>query len=267
MVLTLVLDSISDLPPDVQKEYKKGEGDDAKFYLDTLAAEGLSVDNAQDYKDQLAKATTKHESATKKLEAFNDLDPVKCRSALKKVEEMKTWSPEDQVAEKLKANELALEEKYSTDLGDKDKTIAGLMDQVKGHTIDAVAMASISEHKGNMKLLMPLIRQNTTVEQDEDGKWVARVTKADGTIRITPQTGKTHKMTVPELVEEYRGDKGFEACFAGAGASGGGAGNEGGTGGPAPKGGTVSAGDQAALSANLEAIAKGDVTVTSVQGT
>lgn len=264
MALTLVLDKISDLSEDVRKEYKKGSGegqDVEKFYLDTVAADGLSVDTAQEFKDQLQKATTKHEAATAKLKDFDDLDPTKARDAIEKLAKMKDMTPTQEVKEKLRLNEQALEDKYKTELSDKDTKIAGLMDQVKGHTIDSVALTAINEHKGNMKLLMPLILQNTTVEEDDAGKWVARVMKADGTIRITPQTGKTHKMTVTELVEEYRKDDTFKACFAGAGAQGGGAGNEGDADRTVTKGGAVSASDQGALSANLEAIAKGEVSV------
>ena len=258
MVLKIVVESLSDLSSDIQAEYEQRE--DGKYQLLTEAADGLSVDTAQQYKSELAKAVKKHETATSKLERFNDLDPVAAREALGKVEEMRNWTPEQQVADKLAATEKAWSDKFDSELKTRDDKITKQALQIKDHVISRVALEAIADAGGTPQLLMPIIERNTTVEEDEHGNYVARVTDTNGTPRISMVTGNTDKMTVAEYVGELRKDAVYKRCFEGSGAAGGGEDARGEVR-TLRKGSTISRNDQSGINNSIEAIAKGDVTV------
>jgi NADH dehydrogenase/NADH:ubiquinone oxidoreductase subunit G len=139
-------------------------------------------------------------------------------------------------------------------LSGKDKAIEKLL-------VDSVATAAISKHKGKVKVLLPHVKAHVKVEW-EAGEPVAKVVDDQGDPIVGD--GKGTYMNIEQYVESLKKDADFGANFEATAASGGGAANSG-KGTPAAAGAkTVSITDQSAMNDNIEAIAKGTVTVQGV---
>lgn len=82
------------------KAFYKADGD--RFLLDVEAVEGFELVGAG-LKTALAKERQTREELEKRVEAFKDFDPDKARDALKRVDAMKNWTPEEKVNEQLQA--------------------------------------------------------------------------------------------------------------------------------------------------------------------
>lgn len=184
---------------------------------------------------ELEKAKKRYE------EQFGDLDPDQAREALKKVEEMDNWDPdqklkehkerfEQQVAERYEQERKKIEGKLNQTVEERDAQIQQLHKQLEQQLISSTATQAITEHKGSVKLLLPLIRHQTRMVKDEDGNVQVVVVDEKGEPRISTRSSSTGNMTIEELVEEMKNDKEFARAFEGSGGSGSG-GHEGGSGG------------------------------------
>lgn len=122
------------------------------------------------------------------------------------------------------------------------------------HLVRAELTKVISKHRGDPDLLLPHAAQFVKVRETDDG-FEAYVADEKGNPRIAD--GKGTPMDFDQLVEQVLLPK-YPRAFDGTGSSGGGAAKSAGT-----TGGTrvVSASDNSAFIANLEAIAKGAVEV------
>lgn len=94
----------------------------------------------------------------------------------------------------------------------KDAELKAMSDSLSEHLIDGDAARALAEAKGNVKVLMPHIKAQTKVIKNDDGKYIAVVTKADGTPRVGADGGY---VPVSKLVEELKADKEFAGNFAG----------------------------------------------------
>jgi hypothetical protein len=127
------------------------------------------------------------------------------------------------------------------------------------HLIDSAALSELAKVSDSPKLLLPHIRGRMKVVE-HDGEFHARIVDDSGNIRVGKGQGSS-PMTLSELIEEMKSDKEFAPAFRGTGSSGGGATKStGGAGGSR----TIAAHDNAGFLANLESIAKGEVTVTGL---
>lgn len=258
MALKLSLDSLDGLDEAIAKEYVLNE-EKGKYYLEWEGADGLAVDNVQQLKKDLAEAKTKQEKATSLLEDLKDIDPKQARDALKKIEEMKTWTPADQVKNRLEAERKALEDKWSGDLKREQDEKQKLATQLQKAVVTQAAIAEIARLKGNQELLLPVIERAARAEPDEHGNYVPRILDENGNARISMKQGNTDKMDLKEFVESLRKNDTYSVCFEGAGASGAGTKGDGRATGDGGK--SVRWGDSEALSANLDAIADGTMSV------
>ncbi len=259
MTLAAQLESLEGLDPLIQAEYTEDK-EAGTFRLDVSSAGGWGLDRVDDLKKQLSTAETKHQKATDLLKSFDDLDPKKARDAIAKVAEMADWTPDDKVQEKLAADKKVLEDKFQSDIASTQAERDELLGQVKRQLIDGEGLKAIAAVKGNVALLLPAVQSRSRVEKDDQGNYVARVIDADGNARVTTEQGKTHKMTISELVGVVlRDDADYKVCYQGGGASGGGTETD--TGRTPASNGSVSRRDMVAMGNNLEGIADGSVTV------
>lgn len=136
--------------------------------------------------------------------------------------------------------------------------VKGLTAQLATVMIDQAATKAIADRKGSIDLLLPHVRASSRLKTDGDGEFYIEVVDAAG----IPQIGnaKGDPMTIDQFVESMRQSDVFVRAFDGSGASVGGSPPNAGTNRRAG-GKTVHVGDQAVLNSNLEAIARGDVTV------
>jgi hypothetical protein len=216
MKAKLTTEEHAQLSPEFQKEYVEKDG---TFVLDVTPVDGLALDDARGLRSALQKERENVAERDRQLRDFKDLDPTKAREALTKVEEMANWKPEDKVREQIEAQSRQLTEKHEREIAAKDTEINDLTGQLESHLVDAVATAALTEHKGNVKLLLPHIRSKTKVMR-ENGKFVARVIGEDGNTLVSMKQGSTDPMGVTELVGEMKNDPTFAPAFIGVDASG-----------------------------------------------
>lgn len=221
MALKAIIEKLDGLSEDIKKEYK--QRDDGKYILDVTSVDGLELAEVSKLQSALAKERENNKKAQDKIksfEQFEDLDPAKAREAIKKVEEMATWTPEQKVKEQIeavKASMIDAHGKEKTKLQEKLTTLTKALEEAK---IISVATQALASEKGSVRLLMPHIRQMTRM-READGKFVVEVLDGEGTPRVYGSDG--HPMTINELVSEMKTQDDFTSAFEGTGATGSGA--------------------------------------------
>lgn len=151
------------------------------------------------------------------LSRFEGVDPDEYRTALQKLKEY--------------------DEKHLMEKGDFEPIRQKLLDQIEetknaaetekgqlrsqleGMMVDSQAAQAISEAGGNLKLLMPIIKNRVAIV-DDGGKLVLQIKSEDGKPALN---SKAEPMSLSELMEEIKADESFSGAFASSGLSGGGA--------------------------------------------
>lgn len=144
------------------------------------------------------------------------------RAELEKFRKSKTKKEED---ESLKAGEYGklkeqLVKKHGEDMLEMEAKNKKMKQALDKHLIDAAAISAIASAKGLTKLLLPHVKTNLKVIED-DGEFVARVVDSAGTVRIGDDKG--NPMTIEQLVASMKTDEIFSSAFEGTGVNGGGA--------------------------------------------
>jgi len=218
MALKAILDNLEGVAADVAGHYTKG--DDGKFTLGVIEVGGLQLANIVNLQSALGKERENARSANEKLKVFEGLDPNKARDALRKIEDMASWSSDDKVKEQIAAVKSQMADAHNQEKAGYETRLASLVKSLEEAMIVSVASQALAEQKASVKLLMPHIRQQSRL-READGKFVTEVIGADGNPRLTGTDG--HAMTIPELVAEMKGQDDFANAFDGTGASGTGA--------------------------------------------
>lgn len=194
---------------------------DGIYVLDVEAVEGFALENVAGLKKTLSIELSGRKAAERKLEAFADLDPEAARNALAKVEEMSTWTPDDKVKEALAAREKALNDKWSKDYAGVKASLDSTTKQLEKHLLDNAIKDAITERKGNVRLLLPHVRQQVKLHKTDDGQLVPVVVGDDGEPLFSKKSGSgTAHMSIAELVETIAKTDDFAPAFQGDGATG-----------------------------------------------
>jgi hypothetical protein len=200
----------------------------------------------------------------KSLKAFEGIDPEEAKRLKAEAEKIEAdklkskgdWDArEKQLKEQLAADLQKRETHFQTELKSRDDRIVKLQGSLEKSLIEAQATAAIAAAKGSPELLLPHVMRSVKVVE-ENGEFVARVLDAQGQPRIANVKGDP--FTVANLIEEMKANEVYGRAFDASGAGGSGATkSDGGKSGVK----TVRRADQEALNANIEAIAKGEITV------
>jgi hypothetical protein len=190
------------------------------------------------------------EKAKKALEAADQAEAEKLK--LKGDWDTREKQLKEQLANDLKKHQ----DQFATELKQRDDRIAKLQSSLEKNLIEAQATTAIAAAKGVPELLLPHVMRAVKVVE-ENGEFVARVMDSSGQPRIADVKGTP--FTIANLVDEMRGNQVFGRAFEASGNGGSGADPNN----KASQGGTktVRRGDQDALNNNIEAIAKGEITV------
>lgn len=213
----------SKVPSDFRFAYAKGDNGVYKLN-DQYAAAAKLIDGRG--------RTLKQTKATNQSVG---LESKSRREALEKFEEvLGVKTPEDakalidglneKIASKasIKPEEVraAIEKEYADKLTAAEQKSVSMFGTLEKHLRDKDALSALAEHKGNAKLLMPVILAQTKVVQGEDGEYFTAVLNAKGEIRAGSDGGP---MPISKLVAEMKDDKEYAAAFEGTQKSGGGA--------------------------------------------
>lgn len=210
-------DSLSD---NLKSEYKKQQ--DGTFLLDVAPVGDFALENVKGLKSALSSERTTREELEKKFKAFDGLEVDKAKDALKKVEEMANWKPEDKVREQIEALKSQLSGKHKKEIDEKlqeiEKFKTAAINSTKGRAIaDALA-----KHKG-APFLADTIEKSVKAEFDASGNVILKVFDEKGIARISNASGSQDLMSIDEYVAELKSRDIFAAAFEGSAASGSGA--------------------------------------------
>ena len=117
--------------------------------------------------------------------------------------------------EKIKAD---MERVHKEALTQKDSQLGAMQSTLNEHLIENVAMQAITEAKGSVALLLPIIRGSAKVVE-EKGKYTVRILDKDGDAR---SNGKGDFMTIADYVNELKSSKDYGRAFEPSGSTGGG---------------------------------------------
>ena len=199
---------------------------DGKFVLDVTPADGFELAQVAKLRTALEKERGNAETANKKLQIFGDLDPKSARDAMKKVDEIKDFNPDEKIAEGIKAREKQLLDAHALERESLQKSNTGLLDQLRKSEIVANATKAIAEQGGSIGLLLPIVESQTRLKHIEGKGYVPEVINADGHGRISGSDGQP--MTIDQLVTEFKSNDVYAQAFNGTGHSGTGASDTGG---------------------------------------
>lgn len=219
----------------LQSEYTEKDG---KHLLDVTSVDGWALEDVTTLKSSLQKERSNAatgSSRVKELEAqFKDIDPIKAREALAKIAELADYDPDKKLAEAKKEFEASLVAKFdkdkatllakhTTDMDTKQKDYEVVAAQLRESLVDAEATRAVSEAKGSVELLNPIIRQTVSMKKQDDGTYKPAILDGEGNPRLSPRSGSTEWMTISEYVNELKENEVFARAFDGSGASGSGA--------------------------------------------
>jgi len=263
MALKALIKVLDEVDESLHGEYR-ALPDDGGFVLDVVETEGFALENLTGLRNTLQTQKTTLQSNKDKLNAWGELDPSKVKASLIKLTELESADPDAEVSEKVKLGLATHKAQFETALGEKDTTIEGLNKAIEGLLVDSTAMAALSEAKGEAKLLLPHIKTQCKVIQNDAGEYSVNVLDHNGNARIAIADGQTRDFTIDDLVEEMRADDTFGLAFEATPKSG--------TGGPSdhrrkPSGDGVRVLDSAShdsISGNLSDIAEGKATVENM---
>ncbi len=117
--------------------------------------------------------------------------------------------------DKLKAD---LEQGYSKKLTAKDAEVTAMRATVERYLVDNEATTALAEAKGAVQLLLPHVKSNVRVIE-ENGQYVVRVVDKDGDPR---GDGKGGFMSIKDLIAEMKASETYGRAFESSGTTGGG---------------------------------------------
>jgi hypothetical protein len=205
------LDKLDEVPKEFQGLYSKSEdgksfvlhGDLAKKLDNSGLNAALEKERKQSREfDKLVKAYQKHGK------------PEELEAKLEELQKAAAGSKDGQANfEKLKAD---LQAGHQKALAEKDTAVQQMRTSLEQHLIDAEVASALAELKGNAKLLMPHVKSQVRVFE-ENGKYVARVVDEDGDPR---GDGKGGLMGIKDFVAEMKKSKEFAVAFESSGTTG-----------------------------------------------
>lgn len=246
--------------PNEELEGQEGQNADEKdFEARVEAAVKQRVDEAvaglKRNRDDILEEKKKLEARFKKIEGIDPdeyagLKAEKEDREKRKAEEEGNW----------KKLEEQLVSRHRKVVDELQGEITNLNGSLQREMIDARATEAITKHRGSVKLLLPSVRDAVRIERTEDGKYRAVVVDEHGDPRLAPDAKTASEyMTIEQYVLSLRDTDDYARAFEGTGASGSGATGAGGRAARTP--GQIDRDDDAALSANIEAIASGKMKV------
>lgn len=232
-MLKPVLETIEGLAPELVEHYAEKDG---KHYLAVESVEGIELSNVAGLKSTLGKNKEEIKKLKASLNIFGDLDPIKAREALGKMDEIANWTPDQKAVEIQEAFQAKVTEKSEVDrkaqltkfeeeqgkLSTRNKLLEKELYDTK---INMTALKAIRDAGGEPELLMHKVTSSMQI-REENGKFEVVILDSSGAPRITPRPGEYEiPMTVDEYVQELKAMEVLAPAFKGSGATGSGATN------------------------------------------
>lgn len=211
------VDSLDKVPEQFRPVYT--EGADKKFTINPTMkgiVDAITGLNGALKNERKTTTTLKGQkdvaAAVKEVLGFETLEEAKA-----KIDELST-----QIAEKSKVDPAKIKADIEKAFDVERQGLKGANAKMQGtlekYLIDAAATGALAEAKGNVKLLLPIIKQQTAVVADGED-YVVRIKDASGDYR---GNGAGGFMTVADLVKELKASSDYGVAFASDAPNGGG---------------------------------------------
>ena len=190
---------------------------DGSFLLVVEAVDGIKLENVDALASTMRTERDGHKEARRLLEAFKQgdgyIDPVKAREALQKVDEIKSWKPDDKVREQLAAMKAEHDARLTTEIKTRDDRNAFLQREIDKSYVEKAALSALAAHgiTETAELLMPHVTRYLRAVE-ENGTFVTRVVDENGNPRTSGKTGTMH-MDPVEFVGSLKNDKKSKPAF------------------------------------------------------
>jgi hypothetical protein len=195
--------------------YAKSE-DGKSFRMDEMLSKRLDTSGLTSALDKERKANREKDKA---LGAYSKLGKTPEEIAEKIAALEKSGGEGADVAKRIEKLKAEMVQAHQAELEKERGVSTKMRASLDKHLIDAEATAALAEAKGTPVLLLPHVRSQVKVFE-EDGQFVARVVDKEGDPRTNGKTGGY--MTIKELVAEMKKSPDYAPAFAAAGTSGGG---------------------------------------------
>lgn len=183
----------------------------------------------------LDKEKALRKAAEDKLNSFAEIsDPAAALDAMRKVEEMKGWTPEGKVKEQIKVGVQEVVTAHQKELQKRELREKFLHDRLHETIVESKAreaMANLKIAGEDAEALYPHVMKGLRMVEDA-GRIEARVFRDDGSERSSDEKRDGSPMGIEEYVTTFRTK--FPKLFPGTGSSGGGAGGGSAGGGSTP---------------------------------
>lgn len=244
------VETIDKVPEQFRGIYTEGEGDDAgKFVVGTAfkaTAEAISGFNKSN------KTLRKEISEAKKgkvdlssLSTYGD-DPTSILEGIQTAITAASSTKNQDVDKAVKSAKEAMTLANKTAMDKSDQRNQGLQNQLYSLLVENNATSAIAEAKGVPELLMPFVKNQVKVSE-EDGEFKVNVIDSDGEVRYGA-TGS--QMSIKELITEMKSNEKYGRLFESEAPPGGGMPPGGGNRKPTPKGHVLSANEKIAAGLN-----------------
>lgn len=240
------VDSVDKVPEQFRSLYSQNPSDDGKFTIDPNfkpvadALLGFNKSNKQLRQELKTKAVD-----LSPLAEFGD-SPAAIAEAVKAAVESAGANKNQDVNKAVEAAKAAMAQANAKELEKHTQRNQALQNQLYGLMVENSATAAVAELKGVPELLMPFIKQQVKV-QEEDGQFKVLVVDGQGETRYGA-TGSP--MTIKELVAEMKGNERFGRLFESEQQGGGGMPPNGGRRPPQQQGRELSANEKIAQGLN-----------------
>jgi hypothetical protein len=241
------------------------DGEKATFALENItglrSALGGSRKECRELKDKVADYESR----------FKGLDPDEARTAIEKVRQISDAGSDEDRKKEIEAVKASFEAQYKKQVAALEGQLQVATEKadkyaahIKQSKIREAAVAAIQAERGSVDLLLPHIESQCRVVADRDDPdnadlFVIEVVDSKGQPRYSmKQASAGQPMAPAEYVSQLRMSDTFAPAFEGARAAGSGAS---GSSTVRTTGRTIRRSDQAAIEANIDRIAKGEVTV------
>lgn len=243
------------------------DGNKATFALENIAGLRSGLGKAREDVKQLKAKVTDYEAR------FKDLDPDEARTAIGKVKELGEANSDENRQKELDAVRASVEAQYKKQMVTAETQAKAALDKagryaahIRQSKIREAATAAIEAERGSVALLLPHVESRCRIVEDPSDPdnpelFTVEVVDSKGQPRYSTKQGSVGSiMGATEYVSELKVSDTFAVAFEGARAAGSGA-----SGSSSQHvrttGRTIRASDQAAIEANIDRIAKGEVTV------
>lgn len=265
MAIKLIVtpEELGQLPEAFQKEYKQ-HTDGTSFILDTVSVGGFAVENIKGLTSALEKERATGRDALAQLKNFEGIDAAKAREALTRLDEIAKFNPQEKIKAGMDEWKKQILGQHQEQLSEAEKREKAIKGQLRDVLVSEKLTRALSEAKGSIPLLLPQLQSHIRMREQEGGQMIPEVIDPKtGTVRVGDIISGA-PMTIPQLVSEFKSNPDYAPAFLGTGSTGSGS-NNGDTGSPsrpptpgAPR--VVSLNDHAAMDANFNKIATGEVT-------